>query len=423
MDTPEEIYASECPAAPAPRRRTQRTPAASRPNARAAKQQRDFADDFAAHPPSFDEAEESYSSRRSGGLRVRLRGELFRIPRTLWGRILSGVFLLALLGCVAATVLIARTFFLHDDRFRLQSASSIEITGNTHLTREQLLDIFGQDLERNIFAISLADRRHELEQLPWVQRATVMRLLPDHLRIAITERTPVAFVRQGTQIGLVDASGVLLDMSAETAGDPHYSFPVVTGLSATDPLSTRAARMKLYTRFTTDLDSAGEKISAKLSEIDLSDPEDIKALIPEGTSDLLVHFGDTDFLARYKRFQQHLADWHTQYPRLASVDMRYERQVVLEMQPGSNASAAATPNPATPATGNAAKKPVAKSTAKATAKPPKKGPATAAKSNSTGHAGASPSHTVATANPATKKTSTPAKAGAQRAAQQQAAQQ
>jgi cell division protein FtsQ len=399
MDTPEEIDASERATAPAPRRRTQRTPAASRPNARAAKQQRDFADDFAAHPPSFDDAEESYSSRRSGGLRVRLRGELFRIPRTLWGRILSGVFLLALLGCVGASLLIARTFFLHDDRFRLQSASSIEITGNTHLTREELLDIFGQDLERNLFAVSLADRRHELEQLPWVQRATVMRLLPNRLRIAITERTPVAFVRQGTQIGLVDASGVLLDMSAETAGDPHYSFPVVTGLSATDPLSTRAARMKLYTRFTTDLDSTGEKTSAKLSEIDLSDPEYIKALIPEGTSDLLVHFGDTDFLARYKRFQQHLADWHTQYPRLASVDMRYERQVVLEMQPSAPAAAASTP-----ATGNAAKKPAAKAPAKS--------------SHSTAHAG--PSHAASTA---ARKTSTPAKAGAQRAAQQQAAQQ
>ena len=31
-----------------------------------------------------------------------------------------------------------------------------------------------------------------------------MRLLPDQLRVAITERTPVAFVRHGNTIGLVD---------------------------------------------------------------------------------------------------------------------------------------------------------------------------------------------------------------------------
>jgi cell division protein FtsQ len=97
--------------------------------------------------------------------------------------------------------------------------------------------------------------------------------------------------------------------------------------------------MKIYTRFTTELDSTGEKLSAKLSEVDLSDPEDVKALIPEGWADILVHFGDTDFLPRYQKFQQLLPEWRTQYPKLASVDMRYDRQVVLEMQPGTAAPA------------------------------------------------------------------------------------
>ena len=37
----------------------------------------------------------------------------------------------------------------------------------------------------------------------------------------------------------------------------HYSFPVVTGISANDPLSTRAARMKIFERFTSELDAVG----------------------------------------------------------------------------------------------------------------------------------------------------------------------
>jgi cell division protein FtsQ len=48
-----------------------------------------------------------------------------------------------------------------------------------------------------------------------------------------------------------------------------------------------------------------------------------------------VHFGDEKYLERYHQYQAHLAEWRTQYPKLASVDMRYERQVVLEMQPGT----------------------------------------------------------------------------------------
>ncbi len=166
-----------------------------------------------------------------------------------------------------------------------------------------------------------------------------MRLLPDHLRVAIAERTPVAFVREGSKVGLVDAGGVLLSMPVNAPGDPEYSFPVVTGVNAADPQSTRAARMKLYERFTSDLDSTGEHISQKLSEVDLSDPEDVKALIPEGATDILVHFGESDFLARYQKFTSLLPEWKTQYPQLASVDMRYERQVVLEMQPGTSTAA------------------------------------------------------------------------------------
>jgi cell division protein FtsQ len=412
IDEPEETYAPERGSSPAPRRRAQRASA----NARPEKQQRDFDEDNAAYsaPPSNAPDEDFYPSRRAGGVRLRLSGSLVRLPRTLWGRILGGVLLLVFLGGIAGALLFVRNFFLHDERFVLPSTASIEIVGNTHITREQLLDIFGDDLERNIFRISLADRRRQLEALPWVQRATVMRLLPDHLRIEITERTPVAFVRQGTQIGLVDATGVLLDMPPNVAGDPRYSFPVVTGLNASDPLSTRAARMQLYTRFTSGLDSTGEKISVKLSEIDLSDPEDVKALIPEGWADILVHFGDTDFLARYQRFQQLLPEWRTQYPKLASVDMRYDRQVVLEMQPGATAPASDDPNAAKPPATN---KPVAKSAAKPKpgAKPGKK---SSAKPTSSWHPTASSSHSVATANPVARNPAPTVKPGAPHPAQQ-----
>jgi cell division protein FtsQ len=208
------------------------------------------------------------------------------------------------------------------------------------VTRAQLLSIFGEDVERNIFNVDLAQRRADLERLPWVAHATVMRLLPNRMRVSVVERTPVAFVRQGNHIGLVDAAGVLLDMPADAKGDGSYSFPVVSGIAGSDPLSTRAARMKIYNRFTAELDGSGEKISQELSEVDLSNPEDVKALIPDHSTEILVHFGDTDFLDRYRRFEQHLPEWKTLYPKLSSVDMRYERQVVLEMQPGAGVPAA-----------------------------------------------------------------------------------
>jgi cell division protein FtsQ len=168
----------------------------------------------------------------------------------------------------------------------------------------------------------------------------------------------------------VDANGVLLNLPATSPEDangqpdaaiaratPHYSFPVLTGISADDPLSVRAARMKIYMGFVAALDASGENISHRLSEVDLSDPEDVRAILPDSATggadsassgaDVLVHFGDGRFLERYRQYEQHLAEWRAQYPRLASVDLRYERQVVLQMQPGTAAAAADAAAPAT----------------------------------------------------------------------------
>jgi cell division protein FtsQ len=269
--------------------------------------------------------------------RVPIRSGL--IPRSRAGRIALAagvVFAFVVLALLGMTV---HNFLKHDPRFRIDSSSSIQIMGNSEVTRPELLSVFGSDIGRNLFFVPLGERRAELEKLPWVAHATVMRLLPNQLRVAIVERTPIAFVRRGNTIGLVDAHGVLLDMPPATMAVKHYSFPVVTGIGAEDPLSERAARMLFYQRFIGDLDSRGGDVSRQLSEVDISDSEDIRALLPtQGgkiqSSEILVHFGDSDFLTRYERYKQHLEEWRRQYPQLASVDLRYDNQVVLQMAKG-----------------------------------------------------------------------------------------
>jgi cell division protein FtsQ len=67
----------------------------------------------------------------------------------------------------------------------------------------------------------------------------------------------------------------------------------------------------------------------------LSNPDDVRAIVPDGSqsSNVLIHFGTDKFLDRYRQYQQHLAEWRSQCPRLASVDMRYDQQVVLDPCP------------------------------------------------------------------------------------------
>jgi cell division protein FtsQ len=105
--------------------------------------------------------------------------------------------------------------------------------------------------------------------------------------------------------------------------------------------------MAVYQRLVVELDANGQHLSDQISEIDLTDPEDARVMMPEQGADILAHFGEDRFLERYQRYRAHIAEWRQQYPKLAAVDLRYDQQVVLQMAHGANAvEAAADPNSA-----------------------------------------------------------------------------
>jgi cell division protein FtsQ len=266
-------------------------------------------------------------------------------PASKAGRIFLALAALTVLGSLITCALTVRNLLERDARFRIDGAADIQAAGLTEVTRAEMLPVFGEDIGRNVFFVPLDLRRKQLEQIPWIEHATVMRLLPDEIRINVVERKPVAFTRLGNQIGLVDASGVLLTMAPAAMARHHYSFPVITGIDRGDPASSRRARMAVYLRMMSDLDSTGQHYSEQISEIDLTDPEDARVLMPEQGADILAHFGEDHFLERYQRYKAHIAEWRQQYPHLAAVDLRYDQQVVLQMTSGketADASAGST---------------------------------------------------------------------------------
>jgi len=215
----------------------------------------------------------------------------------------------------------------HSWRFRVESSDDMEISGTHSVTRAQVMEVLGGDIGRNIFFIPLAQRKAQLEQIPWVESASVMRFVPNRLKVEIKERTPVAFARVGSRISLVDESGVLMDLPS--GGKRKFSFPVILGTNAGEPLSTRSARMKIYNQLLRELDSGGGRYSQDLSEVDLSDPDDVKVVANDPQGAVLVHLGSSNFLDRYKVYVSHVQQWRQQFDRLESVDLRYDRQIIV----------------------------------------------------------------------------------------------
>ncbi|HEY1939830.1 MAG TPA: FtsQ-type POTRA domain-containing protein [Candidatus Angelobacter sp.] len=263
---------------------------------------------------------------------------------------------LKIAGMIAAVVVTcgglttwAYSYGMHSWRFRLQSSDSVEITGVRNASAAHVMEVAGADIGRNIFFVPLEERQRQLEQIPWVERASVMRLLPNRIAVNIEERTPVAFAQIGSRISMIDANGVVMGLPADRK--TKYSFPVIRGISETEPLSSRAAAMKIYNRLVSELgqpegDSAGASGSTngvtnyvkQLSEVDLSDPENVKVTANDPGGTMVVHLGAQDFLPRYKLYVTHIAEWRQQFQNVQSVDLRYEGQVIVNPDKPSEAA-------------------------------------------------------------------------------------
>jgi cell division protein FtsQ len=271
----------------------------------------------------LDVEEESPFLRGQKRVSVR-RGSLPKKTATRLTWIAFGLGVLALCG-IAATVLYQ--YGEHSWRFRIDSSDNIEISGLGNVTRSQVMEVMGEDIGRNIFFVPLGQRQKQLEQIPWVESASVMRFVPNRLRIEVHERTPVAFARIGSRISLIDAGGML--MESPLGRKKKFSFPVILGMNLSEPQSTRAARMKIYDQLVGELDSNGAHYSQDLNEVDLSDSEDVKVLASDPGGEVLVHLGSSDFLDRFKIYVSHVQEWRQQFSRLDSVDLRYEHQIIV----------------------------------------------------------------------------------------------
>ena len=115
-----------------------------------------------------------------------------------------------------------------------------------------MLEIFAADQGRSVLRIPLDERRRQIEAIPWVEQATVRRALPNNIEVEITERTPIAFLRQGSDMALVDAHGVILERPLEG----EFSFSRGHGNHADMPPDERERRMQLFAGFSQQVESA-----------------------------------------------------------------------------------------------------------------------------------------------------------------------
>jgi cell division protein FtsQ len=233
--------------------------------------------------------------------------------------------------CAGFALYEAASYLLYSPGVLLRSADQIEIQGNRFVSPEAVAEKFSADMGRSVVRVPLTERREAIEALPWVEEAHVQRVLPNRIRVEITERTPVAFLRTGSDLSLVDAQGVILDRPA----DGEFKFPVIDGIGELTPMATREQHMNLYVQFMKEIERVQPGADDHVSEADITDSSDLRVTLTgigsasgKG-SPILVHFGDSDFGSRYHLLADSIDQWRASAGSVDSVDLRFARQVVV----------------------------------------------------------------------------------------------
>jgi cell division protein FtsQ len=286
--------------------------------------------DAEVYPQEVLADEEPKYLRRQKPLEIKRR----KFGKKAWSTYFR-VSLWVVAGVAAATAAYECVNFVYTAReMKLIHPDQISIANNHYVSPASVREIFAADRSKSVLRIPLDLRRQQLETIPWVEQATVRRALPNKIEVEITERTPIAFLRAGTELALVDAHGVILERPVE--GDFH--FPVATGMNSEMPLDERERRMQMFAGFMHSIESARSGASEQVSEVDLADAHDLHASLTgfgsavagNGTdTPILVHFGDTDFEGKYQTLVENIAQWRATAGPIESVDLRFSREAVV----------------------------------------------------------------------------------------------
>ncbi len=237
---------------------------------------------------------------------------------------------LMLLALFAAFCVSLRRYAYTSEKFNLRS---ITFEGCKQIHTKALEQKIRRSFPKNLFGIDLKKLRSLVEADPWAKQAEIRRILPSDLVIYVEERVPSVILEIKGILMLADDEGVLLDKFDARYG--KIDVPVFRGFLGNSPESYKlhqeenSARVQLGRRMLAELEDGSIAFASSISEVDLSDANDVKLLLVDDTAE--IHMGDADFLKRFRTLMSNMSQYQelkAQYNEIASIDLRFDGQII-----------------------------------------------------------------------------------------------
>jgi cell division protein FtsQ len=217
---------------------------------------------------------------------ARLRSLLTYVPLALRISVIAIIALIAFVGYRAAA---SASFF---------QVRTVEARGASRASVDDIKNVVRRDVsETGVWRADLQQLSHDLERLPWVRTAVVTRVLPDGIRVRITEREPKAVVRTSAGRFLwVDDDAVYLGEMAPTDQMPAFFLRGWNEDNSNTASSDNRDRLRKFLELQRDW--SGQGISERVSEVNLLDLRDVRVQLAGDDSQIEVRLGSQDQSAR-----------------------------------------------------------------------------------------------------------------------------
>ncbi len=215
---------------------------------------------------------------------------------------------------------------------------AVDVGGASRASEDQIKTVVRRAASRTgVWRADLNEISADVEKLSWVRSAIVSRVLPDGLRVRVTEREPRAVVRTGAgRLVWTDDDAVMLGAYSPADRMPDF---FIAGLDEGNGEAARAGnreRMQKYLEMAREWE--GLSLSKRISEVNLSDVRDVRAQLAGDDAEIEVRLGAKDFGKRLKTAldvldeQRHTARGSS----ITHLDATLERRVIVGFRSGAS---------------------------------------------------------------------------------------
>lgn len=226
------------------------------------------------HP--FPEPDRRYWRRR-----VNRHVRKARRARTLlrWAGILAANLAIAAVLVVSGAS-VARHFATSDEL----AVREIVVSGTARTTPDAVRAVLESYVGRNLVELTLDEVAKTATRDPWVKEASVKRVFPGTLRVAVTERTPAALALVRGCVYVVDDGGFVLGPAGP---DLPYDLPLLVGLDDRQG-KDRDAVLARGVALLMQLHGAFPAWTRGISEVDLARSDRVAVTRLEGGPQILL---------------------------------------------------------------------------------------------------------------------------------------